>query len=228
MDAKTKPPYITVSPSQIGMLLECPRCLWLYFREGLRRPSGLFPSLPGGFDRLFKDYFDGFRENGKLPPELEGKTDGELFGDVRQLNIWRNFRQGILGEFQELDLRLKGAIDDLIVTRKGEFVPLDFKTRGYPTKEDTALHYQTQLDLYALLFEKNGYQLAGYGYLLFFWPKKYGAGIAEFETEAIKMDLDTNRGYEILKTVVRIVKGKQPPAHSDCEFCRFREFATEE
>ena len=216
-------PVIKISPSQIGMLLECPRCLWLFFREGLKRPSGPFPSLPGGFDLLFKKYFDEYRRVGKLPPELEGSVEGKLFDEMDKLDVWRNNWKGISAEFPELGLLLKGAIDDLIVNKKRELVPLDFKTRGYPIKEDTAAHYQTQLDLYALLFKENGYPVASYGYLLFFWPKKYGGHSADFNTELVNMEISPDRGIDTLKEVVRIVKGHQPAAHSDCEFCRFRE-----
>lgn len=216
--------YITISPSQIGLLLECPRCLWLYFREGLKRPSGPFPSLPGGFDLLFKRYFDGFRRKGELPPELAGIVEAKLFDEMDKLDVWRNNWKGIRAEFPELKLLLKGAIDDLLVNKKGEFVPLDFKTRGYPTKEDTAAHYQTQLDLYALLFEKNGYTVADYGYLLFFWPQTYAEKSADFETELVKVDISPERGMATLQEVVKIVGGQQPPAHSNCEFCKFREF----
>ena len=213
-----------VSPSQIGMLLECPRCLWMYFREGLKRPSGPFPSLPGGFDGLFKKYFDGFRKEGTLPPELFGKIDGKLFDDTTLLSVWQNNWKGISAEFPEYRMLLRGAIDDLIVDQDGRFVPLDFKTRGYPTKEATAAHYQTQLDCYALLFSANGYSVADYGYLLFFWPKKYREHSAEFETELIKMSVDANRGKEILAKAAEIIRGKEPSAHSECEFCRFRSF----
>lgn len=228
MKPKTSKFSITVSPSQIGMLLECPRCLWLYFREGLKRPSGPFPSLPGGFDRLFKTYFDGYRENGKLPPELEGLREEKLYTDRAFLDVWRNNWKGISHIFTELDLTLKGAIDDLLVNNKGEFVPIDFKTRGYPTKEDTAVHYQTQLDLYALLFEKNGYSTAGYGYLLFFWPKEYAQGSAGFSTELVKLKLSPQNGFAILQRVAEIVQGDEPEAHSECEFCRFRGFSNGE
>ncbi|MBI2639947.1 MAG: PD-(D/E)XK nuclease family protein [Candidatus Sungbacteria bacterium] len=227
--SKTTPKSsITVSPSQIGMLLECPRCLWLYFREGLKRPSGIFPSLPGGFDRLFKTYFDGYREKEELPPELRGLGKETLYTDRAFLDVWRNNWKGISYVFTELDLTLKGAIDDLLINEKGEFVPIDFKTRGYPLKEDTAAHYQTQLDLYALLFEKNGYPVAGYGYLLFFWPKEYAQSSADFVTELVKLKLSPQNGLGILEEVVRIVRDGEPKAHSECEFCRFREFSNGE
>lgn len=219
---------ITVSPSQIGMLLECPRCLWLYFREGLKRPSGPFPSLPGGFDLLFKSYFDSFRKAGKLPPELDGKVDGKLYTDMANLEVWRNARRGLGAKFPDMDLFLHGAIDDVIVRDSGEFVLVDFKTRGFPIKEDTSSHYQIQLDLYALLFKENGYPVADYGYLLFFWPKKYAEYGADFETEVVKMSVDPDRALQTLSKVIEIIRGRQPAAHTNCEFCRFREFSVNE
>ena len=95
-----------VSPSAIGNLLECPRCLWLYFNEGIERPRGIFPSLPSGMDGVFKDYFDGFRKKRLLPPEIEGKVIGKLFDDLEKLTKWREIdfgRGGFRAEFPEFD-----------------------------------------------------------------------------------------------------------------------------
>ena len=97
-----------VSPSAIGMLLECPRCLWLHYREDVKRPSGIFPSLPGGMDGTFKTYFDSWRQQGKLPPEIEGKVNGKLFDDMEKLSVWRNNWKGLSAEFPEYDILLKG------------------------------------------------------------------------------------------------------------------------
>ena len=139
-----------ISPSLIGMLLECPRCLWLHFREDRKRPSGPFPSLPGGMDGTFKQYFDAHRAAGTLPPEIDGKVRGKLFPDRTKLDVWRNNWKGLRAEFPDYDLELKGAIDELLILDNGTVVPFDFKTRGYPTKADTHEHYRHQLDLYAL------------------------------------------------------------------------------
>lgn len=212
-----------VSPSGIGMLLECPRCLWLFYREGIARPEGIFPSLPGGMDGIFKTYFDKYRDTGKLPPEIDGKVDGELFKDAEKLNMWRSRATGLVAEFPEFNIILKGLIDDLLVSPENKYIPFDFKTRGYAVKEDTHLHYQHQLDLYALLFEKNDLPPADYGYLLFFYPSEYDSGTARFSTELIKMDVNPKRGYEILKKVNQIIKGDIPAAHSECNYCNYRE-----
>jgi CRISPR/Cas system-associated exonuclease Cas4 (RecB family) len=215
-----------VSPSLIGYLFECPRCLWLHFNEGLKRPRGLFPSLPGGMDEMFKKYFDEYRQKKELPPEIKGKIDARLFDDMEKLETWRNIdfgRGGFKAQFPEYDILLSGAIDELLITPDGSFIILDFKTRGYPTKEDTHAHYQHQLDLYALLLEKNNMKVYPKGYLLFFWPEKYSDNIANFKTELVELELSAARAHEILQRTVEIINGKKPLAHSNCEFCIYRE-----
>ena len=219
-----------VSPSGVGMLLECPRCLWLQVNENTKRPRGIFPSLPDGMDNVFKKYFDDYRSRGEMPPEIEGKIDGTLFTDVRQLSKWRDFnfgRGGISALVPEYEMTLSGAIDDLVVAPDGRFVPFDFKTRGYPLKDDTHEHYRTQLDLYGLLFERNSMPVAGYGYLLFFWPASYDMGSAHFNTQLIKMDVSPSRGLSALERVRAIAGGEKPPAHATCEYCLYREAPSE-
>ena len=63
-----------LSPSSVGFLRECPRCLWLYANDNISRPFGVFPSLPSGMDRVLKVYFDKYRVNGELPREIVGKV----------------------------------------------------------------------------------------------------------------------------------------------------------
>lgn len=224
MENKYKP--IKVSPSGISYLLECPRCLWLHVNENKKRPRGAYPSLPDGMDNVFKKYFDEYRRRRELPPEVDGKVEGRLFDDVKKLRAWQEFnfgRGGIRAEFPEYNMTVNGAIDELLISPDGKYIPFDFKTRGYPTKEDTHEHYRHQLDLYALLFKKNGYEPAEYGYLLFFWPESYGMGTANFKTELIKMDVSPSRGMSVLEKAYKIVTGPIPPAHQMCEYCTYRE-----
>lgn len=217
---------IKISPSGISSLLECPRCLWLHMNEEKKRPRGIYPSLPDGMDNVFKNYFDEYRVRGELPPEIEGKVEGTLFADSRQLQAWREFnfgRGGIRALIPEFNMMVAGAIDDLMIAPDGKFIPFDFKTRGYPLKEDTHEHYRHQLDLYTLLFQKNGFEPAGYGYLLFFWPVTYGLGMANFKTELIRMDVSPSRGMSVLAQAHKIISGPMPPQHESCEYCTYRE-----
>lgn len=215
-----------VSPSGIGYLLECPRCLWLFVNENIARPRGIFPSLPSGMDEIFKDYFDIYREKGELPPEINGQIkDAKLFDDMSKLNTWRdiNFgRGGLYAEFPEHNIKLRGALDELMIDSKGKYIPFDFKTRGYPVKEDTHEHYQHQLDLYSLLLEENALPSSNRGYLLFFWPKQYRKGTATFNAELVEMKISPESGRKILAEVDEIVSGNLPEAHTDCEYCLYR------
>jgi len=215
-----------VSPSLIGYLRECPRCLWLEFNEKVKRPRGIFPSLPSGMDNILKNYFDSFRGRG-LPPEIEGEIKGaKLYDeDMESFEVWRNIdfgRGGLEAKFPKLDMILRGAIDELLLSDTGEYIIFDFKTRGYPLKEDTHKHYQHQLDLYTLLFRENGMKPASYGYLLFFWPKEYKEGSAKFNTELVKMDVGPDRGLKLLEETHKIITGPKPKAHEKCEYCLYR------
>ena len=216
---------IRISPSAIGALMSCPRCLWLYANESIKRPFGIFPSLPSGMDELFKNYFDTYRKEGKLPPEIDGKVKAKLYNKMENLKLWREIdygKGGLSAKFEDMEIVVRGAIDELLVNDNGEFIILDFKTRGYPTKEDSHEHYQHQLDLYALLFEENGYKVDKFGYLLFFWPKDYSLGLAKFDTELVKMSVSAKNGFKLLQDVHKIINGKIPDAHSECEYCVYR------
>ena len=44
---------------------------------------------------------------------------------------------------------------------------LDYKTRCFALKEDTAHHYQDQIDICSFLLRKNGYETKDYSYCFF-------------------------------------------------------------
>lgn len=215
---------VRLSASTLAVLLECPRCFWLQLNEGIRRPQGPFPSLPGGMDDVLKRYMDAGRKQGKLPPELVGKVKGELFGDQAQLNRWRDALRGDLRyRDPHFDIEVTGGLDDLLV--EGELLtPLDFKTRGWAVKIDTHKHYQHQLDLYAWLLEKLGHRTSGRGVLLFFSPTAYeGDGMVRFRIEPVELTTDVRRADGLLERAVKILRGPAPQGHADCAFCHFVE-----
>jgi len=79
---------IKLSPSKLNEFNACSRCFYDAYTLGIKKPRGIFPSLPGGLDRVLKVYFDKFR--GTLPPELKGKLPGALMTDMEKMNKWRN------------------------------------------------------------------------------------------------------------------------------------------
>ncbi|MCH8329260.1 MAG: hypothetical protein IIB81_02615 [Nanoarchaeota archaeon] len=126
------PPF-KLSPSSLSLLKDCPKCFWLHFNKKIRRPAGIFPSLPSGMDKILKIHFDAFRDKGKLPPEIKELKDVKLFDNKELLEIWRNNFKGIQWKDKENNL-FRGAIDNLL--KKGDkLIVLDYKTRGYPLKD---------------------------------------------------------------------------------------------
>jgi hypothetical protein len=214
---------IRLSPSALNLFLECPVCFWLEKARGLKRPRGIFPSLPGGMDRVIKAYFDGWRKRGTLPPELqvEAFRDIALFSDQAKLDQWREWRTGL--QYTNGDGSVFfGAIDDLLV--KGDrYIPFDYKTKGSPTTaEDAAKYYQNQLDGYALLLEENGMPVAGFAFLLYFSPRSVGErGACAFHVQAIRLDADPARARETFRRAVALLRQAAPPAGAGCEYCAY-------
>ncbi|MFH1592959.1 MAG: PD-(D/E)XK nuclease family protein, partial [Candidatus Woesearchaeota archaeon] len=138
-----------ISPSSINLMKECPRCFYLQIVKKIRRPDTPFPSLPSGMDKILKEHFDRFMEKNELPPEIkdsECKTC-KLFNDKEKLKLWRSNFKGLEFKDEKNDVLLHGAVDNIL--KKGKkLIVLDYKTRGYPLKEDTHKHYQAQMDLY--------------------------------------------------------------------------------
>ena len=221
MPKNQKEKKLELSPtSGLKLFLECPRCFWLRYREGVHRPDTIFPSLPGGMDRIIKDYFDAFRAKNTIPPELEGKVEGELFPDLEQLQVWRDWRKGLRFEDQKLDAVLKGALDDLLID--GKFcIPLDYKTRGAPPKEgQSEKYYQTQLDCYALLLKKNGLEIKEHAYLIYYYPDSITEKhLVRFNVEVVKLETNPERAYKVFTDAVRCYNDPIPPRHTECGFC---------
>ncbi len=212
-------PY-KLSPSTLSLLKDCPRCFWLKFNKDVKRPEGIFPSLPSGMDKILKIHFDSFMGKGELPPELKELKGVELFDDEELLKVWRSNFKGIQWKDKEGNL-FRGAIDNIL--KKGKkLIVLDYKTRGYPLKEDTAAHYQNQMDIYNLLLRKNGYETEDYAYLLFYHPDKVDEkGDVIFNTDLVEMKISIKNAENIFKEALRVLEGKIPKAAEECNYCRW-------
>ncbi|MFH1916055.1 MAG: PD-(D/E)XK nuclease family protein [Nanoarchaeota archaeon] len=207
-------PY-TLSPSTLSLFKDCPRCFWLAFNKGIKRPAGIFPSLPSGMDGLLKKHFDTFMEKGQLPPELKD-IQAKLFSDKELLKKWRNNLQGIQWT-DEQGNRIRGAIDNLL-EKDGKLIILDYKTRGYPLKDDTASYYQDQLDIYNLLFRKNGYETEDYAILLFYHPTHINEkGEVIFHTDLIRMHINVKNAETIIQNALHTLKASEPKG--ECAYC---------
>lgn len=211
-------PY-KLSPSSLNLMDECPRCFWLDKHEVWKRPNGVFPSLPSGMDGVLKHHFDKFRDKGILPPELcEDKEckNLKLFNDAELMKVWRSNFKGIRYEDKKGNI-LFGAVDNILVKGK-KLIVLDYKTRGFALKEDTADHYQNQLDIYNFLLRKNGYETEDYAFLLFYVPKEVTeTGEVIFDTTLVKRKIDIKNAEKIFKKALELLDGECPK--NGCGWC---------
>ena len=170
-------------------------------------------------DKILKGHFDRFMEQGELPPEIKGKCeDCKLFNDKKLLEIWRNNRKGIEFLDKNTGVLLHGAVDIILISKGGKLIVLDYKTRGFPVKEDTHEYYQTQMNLYNFLLEKNGYKTEDYTYLLFYYPKEVlETGEVIFDTELVKMKINVKEGEKVFNDAIALINGEEP--EGKCEWC---------
>lgn len=208
-----------LSPSSLSLMEECPRCFWLTQHNVWKRPQGIFPSLPSGMDRILKEHFNKFMEKGELPPELRenGHTkDMALFNNHALLVIWRSNFKGIRWEDENGNI-LRGAVDNILMKGK-KLIVLDYKTRGYALKEDTAKHYQNQLDIYNFLLRKEGYDTEDYAFLLFYVPKEVTkTGEVIFDTELVKMKISVKNAEKIFNEAIKLLNSECP--NEGCQWC---------
>ncbi len=208
-----------LSPSSLNLMQECPRCFWLTQHKVWSRPAGIFPSLPSGMDGILKKHFDKFMEKGTLPPEIRDHVhckNMKLFNNKTLLNLWRNNLKGIAWTDEQGNI-LHGAVDNILVCGD-KLVVLDYKTRGYPLKEDTHEHYMLQQNIYNFLLRKNGHETEDYSFLLFYHPKEVlETGEVVFNTNLVKIDVNIKIVERVWKEALELLNGECPT--KGCEWC---------
>ncbi len=209
-----------LSPSTLNLYAQCQPCFWNHL-HGDPRPSGIFPSLPSGMDKIIKQRFDSYRAKGQLPEELSSLEGAALF-DREQLKEWQNQRKG-LRWIDEKGHLLRGALDDVLQTAAGELVVLDYKTRGFPLKQ-TPNYYTLQLECYTLLLQKQGFKTTDHAFLLFYYPDTFTEnGEVKFHHQALKITVDPANAEKVFRGAIQVLNGEKPDKNKDCQFCRYRE-----
>lgn len=212
---------IQLSPSALSLFLECPKCFWLQKVNGIHRPQQIF-ALQSNFDRILKPYFDKFRKEKKLPPELEGKVEGLLFDDQELLEKWRNALRPTLKYRHPTkeNFVLAGGLDDCLYDGR-YYIPIDFKTTGSSSfEENSEKYYQHQLDIYNFLLSENGYETKGLAYLVYYKPEEVaGEGLMKFQIVVKKMETGSKRALRLFEEAIEILSGPMPKSHSNCQYC---------
>lgn len=219
---------IQLSPNSLNLYLECPHCFWLDKNLGIKRPPPYPYALNSAVDALLKEEFDTYRKN-KIPHPLlkENGIKAHLFSNQKLLNQWRNNLAGIRYFDEELQATLFGAVDDVLEFEDGKIAPLDYKSTG-SSAANVYDRFQLQLDTYAFLMEKNGYEVEKKGYLAFYIVDKSKGFIDRlpFRKEIVEVEINPQDVNEIFKDAVVILKKSAPPLHGqDCQFKKWMDGA---
>lgn len=214
-----------LSTHTLNILKDCERCFWLWIKKDIKRPRGIFPSLPNGMDSVLKKYFDGYRAKGELPPETKKELSNfKLWPDQKDMDKWRDWRSGLTYKSPS-GITLIGALDDLVVDKKDIASPFDYKTRGYPPKSiiDSEQYYGLQLSVYSLLLKVNKFDVSGSGYLAYYWPEQIGSGgMIQFNNKMVKIPADPQQAIELCVKAIELLKSSKPPAPNPaCEYCGY-------
>jgi len=201
---------ITLGVTYLQSALDCPLCFWI--AERLGSPPSIFASITSQMDSVIKGYMRQFIGSSDLPE-------------------WFPVRGTLLDAGQTLratdpatGITVAGKLDALVNTPDGKYHIVDYKTGRPP--EEVPNYYQTQLDGYAYLLERNGYQPVAGGVLLYFTPQHgdLGEGLFPFKITAVRASVDSSRVLGALARAKEILDATTPPPRSeDCEMCMWRE-----
>ncbi len=204
-----------LSHTGIEMVNRCGRCFYLAYRYKIRQPEGIQSRLANRFDIVLKNYFDGYRKQGKIPPMVKGKLPGQLQNPFKEKYFTRiNDSYGFWGKLDEC------------MVNDGLHIPVDFKTSSSdPREKDILDAYRHQIDEYVLLLDQNHLRTAGYGYLIFFFPDFSDDVHNGFPmvTHIKKIEANPSAAKKRIQKAIEVLEGNLPDPAEDCPFCSWFE-----
>ncbi len=230
----SKEPF-NISRTKIESFIDCPRCFYLDLRLGVGRPPGFPFTLNAAVDALLKKEFDIHRAKETAHPLMKHYgIDAVPLQDDR-MDEWRHNFTGIRFYHKPTNFVVFGAIDDVWVNKKGEFIIVDYKatsTSKEITLDDGQKYheaYKRQMEIYQWLFRQNGHKVSDTGYFVYvnaLRDKEAFDGRLEFAVQIIKHQGNDKWVEEaILAAHKCLIADNLPKASLDCEFCAYRERA---
>lgn len=219
-----------LSRAKLDLFMQCPRCFYIDNRLGTARPSGFPFNLNSAVDKLLKKEFDIHRADSSNHPLIEKYgVDAKPVAHV-ELNVWRENFKGVQFYHPKTGLTITGAIDDLWINSKGEYIVVDYKATSKDSEikvldQDWQDGYKRQMEIYQWLLRQNGLPVSNTGYFV------YCNGKTDREAFDAKLEFDISLiAYEgddswVENTIIRAHKclssNKIPAASPDCEYCRY-------
>lgn len=219
-----------LSRSKLELFLECPRCFYIDRRRGVGRPTGPPFNLNKAVDALLKKEFDVHRGAGTQHPLLERYGVDARPVAHEDLDIWRENFQGIQHHHVPTNLVITGAIDDLWINSRDEYVVVDYKATSKNEvidKLNDTWHdqYRRQMEIYQWLLRQNGYRVSPTGYFVYCnagTDKAAFDGRLEFDINLIAYEGDDNwvEGV-VFRAKECLMANELPVSARNCDYCTF-------
>lgn len=145
-------------------------------------------------------------------------------------NQWRDNFKGVQHHHKPTNLYIFGAIDDLWINSKDEYIVVDYKSTS-KNEEITALDkdwqdgYKRQMEVYQWLLRQNGYKTSDKGYFVYCngdTDKQAFDAKLEFDVTLIEYLGIDNWVEKTLQDVKKCLDSDIiPDSGEDCDYCAF-------
>ncbi len=219
-----------LSRSKIDLFLSCPRCFYFDRRLGVARPPGFPFALNSAVDHLLKLEFDIHRANGTKHPLIEKYGIDARPAVHADLDKWRHNFTGVRYLHKPTNLLIFGAIDDLWINSKNEYIVVDYKSTSKSgditeLNKDWQDGYKRQMEIYQWLLRQNGYKVSSTGYFVYCngqTDRKAFDGKLEFDVTLIAYDGDDLWVDGAVVDAHKCLQSdKYPESGEDCDYCAY-------
>lgn len=230
-----KPESFELSRSKIDLFIECPRCFYVDMRLGVKRVPGYPFTLNNAVDELMKREFDAYREQAEPHPIMvEYGIDAVPFVH-EDLEDWRHPFTGIRHQHADTGFTVYGAPDDIWQNPQGKLAVVDYKATSKQGKLDLSADWQNtwkrQMEVYQWLLRAQDLDVSDRGYFVYANADKSRAaldGSLSFELEVLPYDGDGSWIDETLVAIRECLEDDTvPPADSECDYCTYRNVASQ-
>ena len=223
-----------ISRSKIDLFIECPRCLYLVERLGVKRPSIPAFTLNSATDHLLKKEFDVHRKAKEAHPLMSAYGLSAIPYAHPDLEKWRHNFTGVQHLHEASGLLVFGAVDDVWQNNDtNELMVVDYKstsTDGKVTLEGKWKEgYKRQMEVYQWLLRQNGFPVSNRGYFVYVNAQKDRAAFdarLEFDVDLLPYDGNDNWVVPTLVKIKATLDSEEiPTAGRECEYCAYRDQA---
>ena len=228
-DPHSREPF-KLSRSKIDLFMQCPRCFYLDRRSGIGRPPGFPFALNSAVDHLLKKEFDMHRARGSKHPLMEKYSIDAVPAQHEKLDEWRHNFTGVGTLHIPTNFYVFGAIDDLWLNEKGEYMVVDYKATAKEEEinsldKDWHDGYKRQMEIYQWLLRQNGYKVSDTGYFVYCNGKtdrKAFDGKLEFDVTLIAYTGNSNWVDTALADAKTCLDHSEIPKQNPaCDYCDY-------